>query len=114
MDGRGAELNASRGVDGRGTSTAPLDPDAVSHRVAHWGFLASPDLPDRPGPAYLLVALRPTPTLRHYDPETVEYWVTEGGRGARRTLAHGARMPLTVDFSWGMIRLVDRLHVSNE
>lgn len=114
MDGRGTELKASRDVDARGTSTVQLDPDAVAHRVAHWGFLASPDLPDRPGPAYLLVALRPTPTLRHYDPEIVEYWVTEGGRGARRTLAHGARMPLTVDFSWGMIRLVDRLHVSNE
>ena len=93
MDGRGAELNASRGVDGRGTSTAPLDPDAVARRAAHWGFLASPDLPDRPGPAYLLVALRPTPTLRNYDPETVEYWVTEDGRGARRKCGTKSLVP---------------------
>ena len=65
----------------------------VAERVRHWGFLAHPDLPDQPGPAFLLVALRPAPTLQHYDPEAVDYWVTEGGRGQRRTLTHDALMP---------------------
>lgn len=86
----------------------------VAGRVGHWGFLAHPDLPDGPGPAFLLVALRPAPTLQHYDPEAVDYWVTQGGRGQRRTLTHDAPMPRSEDFSWGLIRLVDRLGVSNE
>ena len=86
----------------------------VAGQIDHWGFLAYPDLPDGPGPAFLLVALRPTPTLQHYDPEAVDYWVTDGGRGSRRTLTHDTSMPRSEDFSWGMIRLVDRLGVSNE
>ena len=63
-----------------------LDPDSAARLLADFGFLAISDLPDRPGPAYLLVALREKPTLHHYDPEAVEYWITESGRGARRTL----------------------------
>ena len=86
----------------------------VAGQIDHWGFLAYPDLPDGPGPAFLLVALRPTPTLQHYDPEAVDYWVTDGGHGSRRTLTHDTSMPRSEDFSWGMIRLVDRLGVSNE
>jgi len=86
----------------------------VAGRVDDWGFLARPDLPDTPGPAFLIVALRPRPTLRHFDPEAVDYWVTDSDRGARRTLAHSTPMPRSEEFSWGMIRLVDRLGVSNE
>lgn len=86
----------------------------VAGQVDHWGFVANPDLPDGPGPAFLLVALRLAPTLQHYDPEAVDYWVTQGGRGERRTLTHDTRMPQSFDYSWGLIRLVDRLGVSNE
>ena len=61
--------SAARASDsGRPRSPASVD---------HWGFLAHPDLPDGPGPAFLLVALRPAPTLQHYDPEAIDYWVTE-------------------------------------
>jgi hypothetical protein len=60
------------------------------------------------------VALRDHPTLRHYDPERVEFWVTEKGRGVRRSLTRTTPTPLDLDFSWGMIRLVDRLSVTNE
>ena len=91
-----------------------LEPSALAGRLRHWGFLANPDLPDGPGPAFLLVALRPAPTLQHYDPEAVDYWVTERGRGQRRTLTHDTPMPRSEDFAWGLIRLVDRLGVSNE
>jgi hypothetical protein len=86
----------------------------VAGRVGHWGFLANPDLPDGPGPAYVLVALRPIPTLQHFDPEAVDYWVTVDGRGQRRTLTHDTSMPRSETFSWGLIRLVDRLDISNE
>lgn len=91
-----------------------FDPASAGPLMSDLGFLASPDLPDRPGPAYLLVAMREAPTLRHYDPETVEYWVTEGGRGVRRTLTRETHLPLETEFSWGLIRIVDRLHVTNE
>lgn len=85
-----------------------------SRRLADLGFLAGPDLPDRPGPAYLLVALRDLPTLRHYDPEAVEYWVTQRGRGVRASLTRFTPLPVDRPFSWGMIRLYDRLSVTNE
>jgi hypothetical protein len=86
----------------------------VAGQVDQWGFLAYPDLPDGPGPAFLLVALRPVPTLQHYDPEAIDYWVADDGRGFRRTLTHDTTMPRSEEFSWGPIRLVDRLGVSNE
>jgi hypothetical protein len=86
----------------------------VAGRMSRWGFLAHPDLPDTPGPAFLLVALRPAPTMQHYDPEAVDYWATHGGRGERRTLTRETPMPRSEDFSWGLIRIVDRLNVTNE
>lgn len=86
----------------------------VARSLRQWGFLAHPDLPDGPGPAYLLVALRPVPTLQHYDPEAIDYWVTASGRGERRTISRSTQMPRSEEFSWGLIRLVDRLGVSNE
>src|SRR5262245_30116674 len=86
----------------------------VAGRMSRWGFLAHPDLPDTPGPAFLLVALRPAPTMQHYDPEAVDYWATHAGRGERRTLTRESSMPRSEDFSWGLIRLVDRLNVTNE
>ena len=114
MDGRVARL--SPGV------TRPMDTDPalgltateLAGQVDHLGFVAHPDLPDRPGPAFLLVALRPAPTLQHYDPEAVDYWVTKDGRGMPRSLTHDSPMPQSEDYSWGLIRLVDRLGVSNE
>ena len=97
-----------------GPASSTIEPTTAASLLANFGFLASPDLPDRPGPAYLLVALRRAPTLRHYDPESVEYWVTEGDRGARRLLTRSTPVPLVSDFSWGLIRITDRLHVTNE
>lgn len=91
-----------------------LDPRRAAGLLANLGFIASSDLPDRPGPAYLLVALRPEPTLRHYDPERVEYWMTVAGRGAQQVLTRRTGLPVDGEFSWGPIRIVDRLLVSNE
>jgi len=91
-----------------------LDPVCAAPILAQLGFLSSSDFPDRPGPAWLLVALREAPTLRHYDPEAVEYWVSRHDRGVRRTVTRESRLPIDEDFSWGLIRIVDRLHVTNE
>ena len=92
----------------------PIDPASAGGLLANWGFLAEPDLPDRPGPAWLLVAIRPVPTLRHFDPELVEFWVSEQDRGRHATITYETPMPLNRPFSWGLIRTVDRLKVSNE
>jgi hypothetical protein len=90
-----------------------LDPASAAPALADLGFIASSDPPDRPGPAYLLVAIREKPTLLHYDPESIDYWVSEGGRGTARTLTRETRLPIETDFSWGLIRIVDRLLVTN-
>lgn len=90
-----------------------LDLVSAASALSDFGFLASPDSPDRPGPAFLLVAIREAPTLRHYDPEAVEYWVTEAGRGVSRALTRQTRLPIETEFSWGLIRIVDRLQVTN-
>lgn len=90
------------------------DPKVAAELLADWGFLANPDLPDKSGPGYLLVALRDAPTLRHYDPESVEFWESRGGRGTRVELTRTSRMPLEASFAWGQVRIVDRLAVSNE
>ena len=91
-----------------------IDPPLASQLLQDWGFLADPDLPDRPGPAYLLVAIRAQPTLRHYDPELVEYWVSdEQGHGVRETITYASRMPRELEFSWGRISAVDRKGVAN-
>jgi len=93
---------------------AGLAPPAAAAHVAKLGFLAMSDLPDRPGPAYLIVALRERPTLHHFDPEVLEYWVTNAGRGTRRILTRATLLPIETEFSWGVIRITDRLHVTNE
>ncbi len=93
---------------------ANLDPAHAAVLLTNLGFLAISDLPDRPGPAFLLVAMRPQPTLRHYDPERIEYWTAVGGLGCRRVVTREAIGPTETGFSWGLIRIVDRLKVSNE
>jgi hypothetical protein len=96
------------------SAPVPLDPSSAASLVSDLGFLSRSDLPDGPGPAYLIVALREVPSLHHYDPETVEYWVSASGRGTRRTLTRETSLPVHAEFSWGLIRIVDRLNVTNE
>lgn len=90
------------------------EPRGAAGLLADWGFLARPDLPDRAGPAFLLVAIRDRPTLRHYDPESVRYWTAVEGRGVARIIDRQARLRLDEDFSWGRITIVDRLGITNE
>ena len=97
--------------------TPPLldpQPADAATALARLGFLARSDFPDGPGPAYLLVALRAVPTLRHFDPEAVHYWAFDGPRGVHRTVTRGSSMPERSLFGWGEVEIVDRLQVSNE
>jgi hypothetical protein len=91
----------------------PIDPAIAAGQLADWGFLAHADMPDGAGDAYLLVALRDQPTFRHFDPERVELWVTRGGRGVPLVITRSTP-DLDLAFSWGTVRIVDRLSVSNE
>ena len=93
--------------------SAPIDSAGAAARLADWGFLAHPDLPDGSGDAYLLVALRDAPTLVHFDPERVDVWVSQGSRGVRKEITRSTRA-FESAFSWGTIAIVDRLGVSNE
>lgn len=96
------------------TLPTSIDPATAVGMLQHWGFLAHSDLPDRDGPSYLLVSIRPKPTLEHYDPEELEYWVTDGGRGVPAVLSRLSKLPVDARTTWGMVRIVDRLRVTNE
>ena len=66
------------------------------------------------GLSHLLVAIRPQPTEAHFDPEAIDYWVTDGLRGRAARIDVDARFPVSAQLSWGSITLTDRLGVCNE
>ncbi|MGZ6267692.1 MAG: hypothetical protein ACXWNR_03910 [Candidatus Limnocylindrales bacterium] len=83
--------------------------------LTNLGFqLVEPDRTNGGEVAHLLVALRPAPTLKHFDPEAIEYWVTEGARGRAFRLDRESRLPVAGDYSWGRIAIIDRLGVRND
>ncbi len=97
--------------------TPPLlvpEPANAATALAHLGFLAYSDVPDGPGPAYLLVALRSTPTLRHFDPERVEYPALEGTDSVDRVLTNTSPVPFRTSFAPGRIEVTDRLLERND
>lgn len=83
--------------------------------LAHLGFeLLDGSLPGtRPGPR-LLVGFRDRPTLEHFDPEEVTFWEARGGRGRLASLTLTADVPASRPWSWGPIRVTDRIPVSNQ
>lgn len=89
---------------------------SAAGRLATLGFLANSDQPHRPGGegAFLMVALREAPSLHHYDPERIDYWVTVDGLGQAASLTRDSRLPCRPDFGWGPVRIVDRLGIANE
>jgi hypothetical protein len=82
--------------------------------LAHLGFeLRDGSLPGTvPGPR-LLVAIRQFPTLEHFDPEEITFWEARGGRGRVTSIRFKTDVPATRPWSWGQIRLTDRIPVSN-
>lgn len=89
--------------------------DQAAGLMAGLGFLAfrtPAEVPD--ADSCLMVVIRDTPTRRHFDPETVGYWIIERGRGVKEVIDRDVATPFVRRFSWGTIRLQDRFGVRNE
>jgi hypothetical protein len=97
-----------------GADPGPLTPDAAASVMGDLGFLVVPGVPGRDSIAYLLVAIRRRPTLAHYDPESVLYWTHQGLHDGPAEFDRSVPLPLEVAFSWGTLRVTDRLGVANE
>jgi len=99
-------------------SPAPDDgnwPERVGRILATLGFtLVEPDRTSGDEASHLVVALRAQPTLQHFDPETIDYWITDGVRGRAAKMDRETRLQAVSDFSWGRIGLTDRLGIKNE
>jgi hypothetical protein len=94
-------------------SDGVITPAEGARFVADLGFeLVHGDRPDRPAGANLIVAFRTTPSLHHFDPETLTFWSAEGGRGVRRDLDRVSPPP-DHPVAWGAVVVTDRLSVSN-
>jgi len=91
-----------------------LDLEGAADSISEWGFLADPGMVRRRGPGYLITAIRRTPTLEHYDPESVRFWVDKKDHAEPIQLDRCSPMPQDHRLSWGTIRLADRLRVTNE
>ncbi len=91
-----------------------IDPIAARQLIDELGFLLVPGRPVERGRAYLIVGLRSAPTLAHFDPELIQLWRNVDGRGARAEIEWSSKEAPDADFSWGEVRIVDRLGVSNE
>jgi hypothetical protein len=88
--------------------------DEAAGLMADLGFVAFRTPPDAVvTDSCLMVMIRDAPTRRHFDPETVSCWVTENGHGQTELVDRDARAPISQPFSWGRIRLVDRLGMRN-
>jgi hypothetical protein len=88
--------------------------EQVGRILATLGFaLIEPDRKRGDENSHVVVALRAQPTLQHFDPETIDYWITEGARGRAAKMDRETRLPVVSDFSWGRITLTDRLGVEN-
>jgi hypothetical protein len=87
----------------------------ASRELAHLGFVLRDGslAGHRPGPR-LLVAMRDRPTLQHFDPELVTYWEARQGRGHVALLDRLSTVPRETRWSWGPIRVTDRVPVSNQ
>ena len=83
--------------------------------LANLGFeLVEPDRTQGEETSHLLLALRPQPTLQHFDPDVIDYWTSDGTRGHAARLDREAHFPILADFAWGRITVTDRLTVKNE
>ena len=83
--------------------------------LADLGFeIVAPDRASGDAWNHLFVAIRPKPTEEHFDPESIDYWITDGSRGHAARIDADARFPVLANLAWGSITLTDRLGVRNE
>jgi hypothetical protein len=89
--------------------------DQADKLLVNLGFdLVEPDRSNGSATSHLLAAFRPTPTLKHFDPEEIAYWATEANRGRAGKLDLESRYPIDSTYAWGRITLTDRLGVNNQ
>jgi hypothetical protein len=92
--------------------TSGLGSEQARDLAAEVGFLLVPGAPYDRGPAYLLVGLRRSPTLAHFDPERIDYWAVQEGRSLPAELRWPA-LSCGEPYGWGTITILDRLAVEN-
>ena len=87
----------------------------TARELGHLGFVLrdGSETGTVPGPR-LLVALRDHPTLEHFDPEVATFWEVRDGRGRVAIADRGLAVPESRRWSWGPIRVTDRVPVSNQ
>jgi hypothetical protein len=93
-------------------SVAHLDSADAEQLLDSVGFLLVPGAPLDRSPAYLLVAVRPQPTLSHFDPERVVLWAS-GTKGPAQTVLEWPLVPPEPHYAWGTIEVIDRLGAVN-
>jgi hypothetical protein len=91
-----------------------IDPASAARRLNRLGFLLEHEVRDGVADSYLLVAIRPLPTLNHFDPEIVHFWISRDGRGVRSSIDGATPLPIATEYAWGVVQIVDRLGASNE
>jgi hypothetical protein len=96
------------------SAQAPLGAEIGRQLLDQLGFLHVPGPPLSASRAYLFIALRKAPTLRHFDPERIDHWVAEDGIGVPVTIERVVSRPSEDAFAWGHIRMVDRFGIANE
>lgn len=88
--------------------------DEFARLIANLGFTLDHSATDLPrGGADLHVAIRDRPTLRHFDPEVIAYWVERDGRGRHAYFDRDSILPRDEPFEWGDVRIADRLGETN-
>jgi len=87
----------------------------MASELAHLGFVLRDGglTGTTPGPR-LLVALRDTPTLEHFDPEVVTFWEARASRGRAASIDRETPLPVARPYEWGRIQIDDRIPVSNQ
>jgi hypothetical protein len=120
-------MDAARSAEARAIEDLGHDADWAAGAAAllhDLGFsLIHSDRPWAPGGSHLLVALRASPTLHHFDPESVTYWAADVPHARQVTIDRRslARPPLGGEGGgggrrhvlWGHAHVVDRLGVEN-
>jgi hypothetical protein len=89
-----------------------LDTENAHELLSDVGYLLVHGRPLEQGASYLLVAIRPRPTLVHFDPERIEYWRANNAHAEEQELAWPVKAAAST-FTVGSIRIVDRVGASN-
>lgn len=82
--------------------------------MADMGFVLFRTPPGSPTPeSCLMVVIRDVPSEHHFDAEIASFWATSDERGQLQTVDRTVGLPISRPYSWGRIRIVDRLGARN-